>query len=245
MIFAARNNEKKIFIKKKQKKKYVVQIWNGLLPNCIFREWELYCNTEICIVVRNLGGAENCIARGSCVLQYSGVQGFKTVLQYSLLGSSVLQYTALYCGWKGCRRPGCIAIQPGVSWHETGLPVLQDRQSCHDTAGWALGRAGLGAGAPRLGRWGEQAWVLGRAGRQASGRERACGRERARGRGRTRRRKARRGAERRRQRARQAQQAQQEQAGRRRGRAGRGALGARRAGRATWACLCAQAGRAG
>ena len=72
------------------------------------------------------------------MLQYSGVQGFKTVLQYSLLGSSVLQYTALYCGWKGCRRQGCIAIQPGVSWHETRLPVSQDRQPCRDTAGWAL-----------------------------------------------------------------------------------------------------------
>ena len=108
------------------------------------------------------------------MLQYSGVQGFKTVLQYSLLGSSVLQYTALYCGWKGCRRPGCIAIQPGVSWHETRLPVSQDRQPCRDTAG-------VGTGARRRGRWGAQAWALGRAGRQVRGRERACERWRARG----------------------------------------------------------------
>ena len=101
------------------------------------------------------------------MLQYSGVQGFKTVLQYSLLGSSVLQYTALYCGWKGCRRPGCMAIQPGVSWHETGLPVSQDRQLCHDTAGWALVLAGVGARARRRGRWGAQAWA--RRARRAKG----------------------------------------------------------------------------
>ena len=92
------------------------------------------------------------------------MQGFKTVLQYSLMGSSVLQYTALYCGWKSCGRPGCIAIQPGVSWHETRLPVSQDRQPCRDTAG-------LGA---RLGVRGAQAgvgaWALGR---QARGCERA------------------------------------------------------------------------
>ena len=91
------------------------------------------------------GSRRNLYCRGSSVLQSSGVQGFKTVLQYSLLGSSVLQYTALYCGWKGCRRPGCIAIQPGVSWHETG--------SCVATRRWAgalgvwLGARGAQAGA--------------------------------------------------------------------------------------------------
>ena len=71
-------------------------------------------------------------------------------------GSSVLQYTALYCGWKACRRQGCIAIQPGVLWQETELLVSQGRQLCRDTARgsrlgagptrrrWA-GRAGTGA----------------------------------------------------------------------------------------------------
>ena len=108
------------------------------------------------------------------MLQYSGVQGFKTVLQYSLLGSRVLQYIALYCGWKGCRRPGCITIQPGVSWHETGLPVSQDRQPCRDTAGWALMRAGVGAGARRCGHWGAQAWALGRTGVGARAHRRGC-----------------------------------------------------------------------
>ena len=108
-------------------------------------------------------------------MQYSGVQGFKTVLQYSLLGSSVLQYIALYCGWKDCRRPGCIAIQPGASWHETGLPVSQDRQLCRDKA--------LGA---RLGAWGAQAGAPGerhglgarRAGEHAGGRIAGRGRRR-------------------------------------------------------------------
>ena len=55
----------------------------------------------------------NC--RGSSVLQYSGVQGFKTVLQYSLLGSSVLQYIALYSGMRQgclcCKTGGCVATQ--------------------------------------------------------------------------------------------------------------------------------------
>ena len=44
----------------------MVQIWNGLLPNCILREWELYCNTGFCIAVRNLGWAK-------IVLQYTGL----------------------------------------------------------------------------------------------------------------------------------------------------------------------------
>ena len=92
-------------------------------------------------------------------MQYSGVQEFKTVLQYSLLGSSVLQYTALYCGWKGCWRLGCIAIQHGVSWHETGLPVSQDRHPCRDTAGWVLVRAGVGAGERRAAGAREWAWA--------------------------------------------------------------------------------------
>ena len=35
---------------------------------------------------------------------------------------------------RGCRRQGCIAIQLGVLWQETGLPVLQDKQLCRDTA---------------------------------------------------------------------------------------------------------------
>ena len=54
-----------IYLSRKTKKKYMVQIWNGLLPNCIFRKWELYCNTGFCIAVRNLGLAES-------VLQYTG-----------------------------------------------------------------------------------------------------------------------------------------------------------------------------
>ena len=68
-------------------------------------------------------------------------------------GSSVLQYTALYCGWKSCRRQGCIAIQPGVLWQETGLHVSQGRQLCRDTA---LGsRLGAGLGSQAL------AWLAG------------------------------------------------------------------------------------
>ena len=35
--------------------------------------------------------------RCSIVLQYSGVQGFKTVLQYSLVGSRFLLQYKLYC----------------------------------------------------------------------------------------------------------------------------------------------------
>ena len=45
----------------------------------------------------------NLYCEGEIVLQ-EGLCCRKTVLQYSLLGSSVLQYTALYCGWKGCRK---------------------------------------------------------------------------------------------------------------------------------------------
>ena len=80
------------------------------------------------------GSRRNLYCRGSSVLQYSGVQGFKTVLQY----------TALYCGWKGCRRQGCIVIQPGVLWQETGC-LCRKAGSCVATRrwAWALGaRAG-------------------------------------------------------------------------------------------------------
>ena len=67
MIFPiAGNNEKNIYKEKRKKKKNLVQIWNGLLPNCILREWELYCNTGFCVAVRNLGWV------GS-VLQYTGL----------------------------------------------------------------------------------------------------------------------------------------------------------------------------
>ena len=47
----------------------------------------------------------------------------KTVLQYSLLGSSVLQYTALYWGWKGCRKI--------VSQYTCCIVTMRDRrQGC-------------------------------------------------------------------------------------------------------------------
>ena len=58
--------KKKNICKEKNEKKKMVQVWNGLLPNCILREWELYCNTGICIAVRNLGWAK-------IVLQYIGL----------------------------------------------------------------------------------------------------------------------------------------------------------------------------
>ena len=77
------------------------------------------------------GSRRNLYCRGSSVLQYSGVQGFKTVLQYSLLGSSVLQYTALYCVMKAA---GGLALYCNIM-HS------QDRQPCRDIAGWALGWA--------------------------------------------------------------------------------------------------------
>ena len=66
------------------------------------------------------------------MLQYSGVQGFKTVLQYSLLGSSVFQYTVLYCGWNGCRRPNCIAIQNCIVTRGAGVGAQGGRR-------WACG----------------------------------------------------------------------------------------------------------
>ena len=70
MIFPIAGNNEKINIyiykEKRKKKNFMVQIWNGLLPNCILREWELYCNTEICIAVRNLEWAK-------IVLQYTGL----------------------------------------------------------------------------------------------------------------------------------------------------------------------------
>ena len=48
----------------------MVQIWNGLLPNCIFREWELYCNTKIYIAVRNLGGAKIVLQGSDCIARW-------------------------------------------------------------------------------------------------------------------------------------------------------------------------------
>ena len=76
----------------------MVQIWNGLLPNCIFRGWELYCNTEICIAEMKAVGLY-------CKM---GVVGLETILQYSFLycreeGSVVLQEAWL--------QGDCIAIQ--------------------------------------------------------------------------------------------------------------------------------------
>ena len=77
IFFAAGNNEKKNIYKEKRKTKiyiyiyiYMVQIWNGLLPNCIFREWELYCNTEICIAVRNLGGVKIVLQGSDCIARW-------------------------------------------------------------------------------------------------------------------------------------------------------------------------------
>ena len=51
---------------------------------------------------------------------------------------------------KGCRRQNCIAIQNCIATERLGS--------------WAgTERAGVGAGARRRGRWGAQAWTLGRA----------------------------------------------------------------------------------
>ena len=72
----------------------MVQIWNGLLPNCILRERELYCNTGFCIAVRNLGWA------GS-ILQYTGLYCSEEGLKRMEI---VLQEGQLYCnrgGWPG------------------------------------------------------------------------------------------------------------------------------------------------
>ena len=87
--------KKNIFIMKNENK--IVQIWNGLLPNCILREWELYCNIGFCIAVRNLGWAK-------IVLQYTG-------LYCSDGGRIVSQYTAVYCSRKAGNREDCVAIQ--------------------------------------------------------------------------------------------------------------------------------------
>ena len=88
--------------------------------------------------------------------------------------SSVLQYTALYCGWKGYKRQGCIAIQPGVLWQATGLPVSQGRQPCRDTA---LGR---GAGHAAGGRAGRSAGRGAQGARQAGAWHGRCARGQAR-----------------------------------------------------------------
>ena len=108
----------------------------------------------------------------------------------------------MYCDWKGCRRQGCIAIQPGILWQEIRLPVSQDRQLCRETAlgpGWAgagrvAGRAAERAGCERSAQAGVRgraclgartgaagSWVPRRAGagrsrrpRQASGSRRRC-----------------------------------------------------------------------
>ena len=105
IFFAAGNNENKNIYEEKRKKN-MVQIWNGLLPNCILREWELYCNTGFCIAVRNLGWV-----RKETVLQYSllvldCIAGCKAKLYckrkplHSIVAGLrvfILQYTVLYC----------------------------------------------------------------------------------------------------------------------------------------------------
>ena len=114
--------------------------------------WEiekLYCNTLVVLQARR----RNLYCRGSSVLQYSGVQGFKTVLQYSLLGSSVLQYTALYSGMRQgclCRKiGGCVATRRWAG-------VLGARRACRQQVGrWACWRWARRQGA-RGRRLGEQ-----------------------------------------------------------------------------------------
>ena len=59
---------------------------------------KLYCNTVIILQLGSVG-----LAR--IVLQYKYcIAGWEA-------GLAVSQYTGLYCGWNGCRRPNCIAIQ--------------------------------------------------------------------------------------------------------------------------------------
>ena len=109
---------------------------------------KLYCNTVIILQLGSVG-----LAR--IVLQYKYcIAGWEA-------GLSVSQYTGLYCGLNGCRRPNCIAIQ-----------------NCIMTGGMGAGQA-LGASARRAGRWasGRKVLTLGtgrHVGRRARG-ERAAG----------------------------------------------------------------------
>ena len=138
-----------------------MQIWNGLLPNCIVKEWELYCNTEICIAVRNLGGAKK--KKKKIVLQGSGC----IARGGGWLGKQ------LYCniGWLGA----------GLCHNTVHCIVAEARQRLYcntDTVpttqpSWALvralgaGRAGAGRGCRRgrasVGRLGVRAGHAGRA----------------------------------------------------------------------------------
>ena len=82
-------------------------------------------------------------------MQYNGVQGFKTVLQYSLLGSSVLQYTTLYCGMRHgclcCKTGGCVVTRRWAG----ALGARLGARGAQAGAGSALGAQAAGAGARR------------------------------------------------------------------------------------------------
>ena len=107
-----------------------------------------------------------CIAIHWFVLQRRGLDLYcKKVLYCNrggmAAGSSVLQYTALYCGWKGCRRQGCI--------NTTWSIVTGGRAACVATRRWARGarRQALGHGC-----WGgRRAGADGRAGRGKGARQ--------------------------------------------------------------------------
>ena len=186
------------------------------------------------------------------VLQYTE-EDWKIVLQYTIfvLQRKRLNCMKLYCNTmscivagRGCRRQelyhntlhcivaetlavGRIVSQYSSLYCDRGKAwtVLQYSHCAHDIAKLGAGQ-GAGGAAGRAGRAGKR-WGDKRAG--ASGRAGMSGRAVADGRAGGRRAGARGAQAGRRQRARQAQ------TGRRRGRAGR----------AAWACLCAQAGRAG
>ena len=152
-----------------------------------------YCNTV------------GCIARGGWFKEKFVLQRFKFIAIQMSVGVQnciAIQFTGQQC----------IAIHCTILWHETGLPVLQDRRLCRDTAlGWGTGRkAGLagragrrrrGAGARRRqARWARRRQVQARVGsgmtwarrgaRSTGGR---AGTARARGRGGQRTRGSRRG----------------------------------------------------
>ena len=81
-----------------------------------------YCNTV------------GCIARGGWFKEKFVLQRFKCIaIQWSagVQNCIAIQFTGQQC----------IAIHYTVLWHETWLPVLQDRRLCRDTAlGWGAGR---------------------------------------------------------------------------------------------------------
>ena len=122
------------------------------------------------------GSRRKLFCRGSRVLQYSGVHLFKTALQYSLLGSSVLQYTALYCGMRQgylcCKTGGCVATRRwvgalGARGAQAGTGGARRRQARWAPRRQGLARAGSGT-----------AWAHRRARRHGTG-ARARGSKRA------------------------------------------------------------------